>query len=744
MRIRSYLILMAVTVLVPVIAFSGVALNMLRSAHLNAALQGQHETARSVSLLVDRDLSRAEAALQVLATSQYLNSGDMQAFYEQAKTANQGTTAWTVLLDENGQQIINTIVPFGNKLPPPNAQARVQQVLVTQKTLVSDVIFGLVTERPLTTLNIPVITAKGEKFVLAVVFSTDHFNKLMMSADIDKNWLVAIIDGQGRFIARSMNKDKNIGKPARPELVAAAQKEASGLIRHKTLENTEVYDVFTHSSISNWTIAVAAPVTYVEESVRSAISLAVFGMLAAIICAATAALILGGRLATSINSATLSAAQLGSGRKPWQSKTRVSELKELHHALDRASELLKQAELDRNTAETERQLLLVAERKAREEAQAQNTAKDEFLAMLGHELRNPLAPISIAAELLKLPGLTEGRIRHTSDIIARQVRHLKRLLDDLLDVSRVTRGHVTLQIGPVEIAEVVKEAVEQVSAQIDAKGHYLQIDLPGGPILVNGDRSRLIQIIVNLLSNASKYSPSSSRIDIAVTVEKCWINLSIRDWGIGIDSAFLPRIFDLFSQGARSSDRSQGGLGLGLALVKRLVELHGGSVTAYSNGDGRGSEFIVRLHRLEEEETELSLPASLGNPKPTSETAARIVVVDDNEDAANMLALFLTEAGPYDVRPYFDAQCALDNIENDQALVYILDIGLPDMDGYELARRIRASSIASHAKLIALTGYGQEQDRVQAMASGFDYHLSKPANLTEILELISKLISDKA
>lgn len=744
MRIRSYLILMAVTILVPVIVFSGVALNMLREAHLAAALQGQHETARSVSLLVDRDLARAEAALHVLATSHHLDSGNMAAFHEQAKTANQGATGWTFLLDEYGRQIINTVVPFGTKLPLPTAQTRVQQVLTTQKTLVTDVILGPLINRPVTTLNIPVTTASGKKFVLAMAFSTDHFNKLMMSADIDKNWLVAIIDGQGHFIARSMNKDKNIGKPARTELVAAASKEASGVIRHRTLENTEVYDVFTHSSISNWVIAVAAPVAYVEASVRGAVSLGVFGMVAAIICAAIAAMIFGERLAISINSATSSAAQLGKGKKPWRAKTRVTELKELHKALDRAGELLKQAELNRSAGEAERQLLLAAERKAREEAQAQNTAKDEFLAMLGHELRNPLAPISIAAELLKLPGMTEARIRNSSDIIARQVRHLKSLLDDLLDGSRVTRGDVTLQIGPVEIAEVVKEAVEQVAAQIEAKGHHLQINLPSAPVLVSGDRSRIIQIIVNLLSNATKYSPSAGRIDIQVTVEKSWVNLCIRDWGIGIDSAFLPRIFNLFSQGTRSSDRSQGGLGLGLALVKRLVELHGGSVTAHSNGDGRGSHFIVRLHRLEVTQNEAALAVDTADLTAISKTATRVVIVDDNEDAANLLALFLTEAGHHDVRTYYDGQDALDNMENDQAVVYILDIGLPDMDGYELARRLRESSVASRAKLIALTGYGQEQDRAEAMTAGFDYHLSKPANLTDILELISKIIADAA
>jgi CheY-like chemotaxis protein/anti-sigma regulatory factor (Ser/Thr protein kinase) len=303
---------------------------------------------------------------------------------------------------------------------------------------------------------------------------------------------------------------------------------------------------------------------------------------------------------------------------------------------------------------------------------------------------------------------------------------------------------VTLQIGPVEIAEVVKEAVEQVAAQIEAKGHHLQINLPSAPVLVSGDRSRIIQIIVNLLSNATKYSPSAGRIDIQVTVEKGWVNLCIRDWGIGIDSAFLPRIFNLFSQGTRSSDRSQGGLGLGLALVKRLVELHGGSVTAHSNGDGRGSHFIVRLHRLEVTQNEAALAVDSADLTTISKTATRVVIVDDNEDAANLLALFLTEAGHHDVRTYYDGQDALDNMENDQAVVYILDIGLPDMDGYELARRLRESSVASRAKLIALTGYGQEQDRAEAMTAGFDYHLSKPANLTDILELISKIIADAA
>jgi signal transduction histidine kinase/CheY-like chemotaxis protein len=736
MRLRFFLIFMAVAVLLPVVVFSAIALRMLQNAERVSALSGLHEKARGVALLVERELYSSEAALRVLASSHHLTNGNMPAFYEQAKTADRGPGSWTLLLDENGQQVINTIVPFGTKLPPPVAQMRVRKVLEINTTLVSDVIPDRVTKRLVTTLNIPVVLANGERYVLAQTFNTDHYNQLISSASVPSKWLVAIIDKQGHFIARSLNREELVGKPARPELVEAAAREHTGMIRHKTIEGTEAYDVFTHAGLSGWTVAIAAPVALVEHAAHKATLVAGIGMLAALVCAAIIALLFGGRLVQSIRCAANAAIELGKGNSPQPSRSRVREVQELHTALGDAGRLLADAAQYRKTAELERQALLAREKAARQLAERQNTAKDQFLAMLGHELRNPLAPISAASQLLKLPGIDEKRMHYISDIVSRQVDHMNSLVNDLLDVSRVTTGRILLNREHENIKVLIANAVEQVRPLIDTKHHHLNVDLPVQPAWVVGDRTRLIQIFTNLLTNAAKYTPEHGALDLQVSLEDAWVTIQIKDNGFGIDDDLLPRIFDLFSQGERTSDRAQGGLGLGLALVKSLVELHGGTVTLQSEGLGKGSTSTVRLPRLRKPDIHIE-PAE--NTAPGMHQSLQVMIVDDNVDAAQTLGLFLTEAYGYQVSLHYSGKSALLQAELEPPDAFVLDIGLPDMSGYDLARQLRSMPQTAQAVMIAVTGYGQEQDREHARAAGFNHHFAKPANPTDIATFLSEV-----
>jgi PAS domain S-box-containing protein len=358
--------------------------------------------------------------------------------------------------------------------------------------------------------------------------------------------------------------------------------------------------------------------------------------------------------------------------------------------------------------------------------------KDEFLAMLAHELRNPLAPISTAAHLLGAIGNGDPRVQQASAIIGRQVGHMVALVDDLLDVSRVTRGLVELQPEPLDLASVVADAVEQVRPVHESRGHALHISLPDPPPRLVGDRTRLTQVVCNLLHNAAKYTPPGGRIDLRAVAGGGRLRLSVEDNGIGIEAGLLPEVFTLFTQAARTPDRQQGGLGIGLALVRGLVELHGGTVSAHSDGPGLGARFTIDLPLA---------PPGMPRQAPAEEVAAvgvrgcRIMVVDDNLDAAQSLAELLAEQG-YTVAVHDDPATALAaaNAERHDALV--LDIGMPGMDGCELARRIRAGAASADALLIALTGYGQPQDRAHSFEAGFDAHLVKPAELAELLALL--------
>jgi len=369
----------------------------------------------------------------------------------------------------------------------------------------------------------------------------------------------------------------------------------------------------------------------------------------------------------------------------------------------------------------------LAEQEALNEAlRRADQRKDEFLAMLAHELRNPLAPIVSAATMLSNFELQPSMVQRAADIIARQAGHMTSLIDDLLDVSRVTRGKVELEFVELDLKDVLADAVEQVRPLIEKHGHRLVQEAMPAPALVVGDRKRLVQVMTNLLSNAAKYTLEGGRIEVRLATRGASIDVTIRDDGIGMSPELIASAFDLFSQGTRGLDRSQGGLGIGLALVRSLLKLHGGEVTAASDGPGCGSTFRVTLPlsaRAAAAAPAIGTDAPQGNP-----AALRIGVVDDNEDAAVTLALLLETLG-HTVSVAHSARAALEALPAFEPDVCLLDIGLPEMNGFELARALRARPGTDHAILIAVTGYAQEKDRAEARAAGFHDLFAKPVDL---------------
>ena len=380
--------------------------------------------------------------------------------------------------------------------------------------------------------------------------------------------------------------------------------------------------------------------------------------------------------------------------------------------------------------ERERGRLLQSEQAARAEAEAASRAKDEFLAMLGHELRNPLAPIVTALHLMKLRG--EVGSSRERDIIERQVRHMGRLVDDLLDVSRITRGTVELRRERVDLADVIARAVETASPLFEKKRHEVSLRLPQG-LVVDGDVSRLAQVFANILTNAAKYTPDGGAVVVSAAADGKQATVTVEDNGEGIDPALLPRVFDLFVQGAQTIERAEGGLGIGLTIVRRLVELHGGSVSAQRPESGKGTRVIVRLPLAED-------AAASGHRGTESASAggSRILVVDDNIDAALLLAEALTTFG-YRVLVAHDGPTALELSEREKPEVVLLDIGLPVMDGYEVARRLRATD-GKAPMLVAVTGYGLPSDIARAKEAGFAHHLVKPVDFERLRSILAAVL----
>ncbi len=367
--------------------------------------------------------------------------------------------------------------------------------------------------------------------------------------------------------------------------------------------------------------------------------------------------------------------------------------------------------------------------------------KDEFLAMLAHELRNPLAPIAAGADLLNIPGITVEHVKRTSEVITRQVRHMTGIVDDLLDVSRVTRGQVKLELVDLDLHQVVLESIEQVRPLLHARTQRLTVEAATLPASVRGDSKRLVQTFGNLLTNAAKYTPEGGHIAISIEALADAFTVSVSDNGQGMSPELLAECFELFVQAERTTERSAGGLGIGLALVRSIVSLHAGTVVAKSDGIGKGSAFTVTLPRTVPARLPDRDGPSTSNPLPENGWRLQVLVVDDNDDAGSMLAMLIAAMG-HDTVVENHPRRALDRLAVWSPDVCFLDIGLPDMDGYELAREIRSRLPRRPPKLVAVTGYGQQQHRDRSLEAGFDEHLTKPASHAKLQELLDAARQD--
>ena len=423
-------------------------------------------------------------------------------------------------------------------------------------------------------------------------------------------------------------------------------------------------------------------------------------------------------------------------------RAKVSVFAELHRKTRQLEQLNR--ELEQRVAERTAELEASTVRLRESESRLQETdrRKDEFLAMLGHELRNPLAPIQAAAKLLRMDHLATTHHARALDLVDRQVEHLVRLIDDLLDVSRITRGAITLRRERVNLADIVGRAIETNRPLIDAKRHELIVQVPSHSVYVDGDVTRLTQVVGNLVHNAAKYTDEGGEIRVSVEAGPGEAVIRVKDTGIGIPSDMLSRVFDLFTQVERPLNRKQGGLGVGLAMVQRLVEMHGGSVAAHSDGIGRGTEIVVRLPPHVETDSDRHHSRLSKEVEPISTVCRRILVVDDNRDAADSIALLLEVAG-HDVRTAYDGPDALSLASVFKPEVVILDLGLPTMDGFEIARQIEGQEWGKDIALVALTGWGQQEDYRRTSDAGFDAHLVKPVAAEELLKILAHVSSEQ-
>jgi len=609
-----------------------------------------------------------------------------------------------------------------------------KRAIAERRFIASDYVFGRVIRKHTINLTYPVIDRSGD--VVAVVFAAMDLAGLdtfVNDISMPPGSILETADASGNLISRRPDPERWFGKRVTNEMLGAMRgpHERALVVRGEDgVDRLHAFARVGSRTLTDYTITIGVPTDLITEVARDAQFMSLLGLGATTLLALLAAWLAGEKLIVQrVRGLTTVARRIAAGELDTRTHIEYGneEIGRLAAALDEMAENLQKKEAARGQAERE--------------LRAADQRKDEFLAMLAHELRNPLAPISTGAHLLKLLHSDNAQITQTCAIIARQVEHMTSLVDDLLDVSRVTRGLVSLSTQVLDLRNVVDDAAEQIRPLISARRHKVVLDLPAGPAHAKGDHKRLVQVVANLLGNATKYTPEGGHIQLQlVEVGGDW-ELNVSDDGIGMEPRLVERVFDLFTQAERTPDRSQGGLGLGLALAKSLVELHGGSVGARSPGLGHGSTFTVRLprHRQESLPLPVHLPPHLSAGAPLLDAAPnplRILVVDDNLDAAHTLNLFLRATG-HEVEI---AYCGVDAIEIAKVFapqVCILDIGLPDMDGNELARRLRRLPQTSGATLVAATGYGRQQDRDAASQAGFDHYLVKPVNTLQLGELLA-------
>lgn len=735
MKVRSHIALLVASILLPIVVFSAVVLNVLLTAERKAALRSMQELARASVNVMDREMTYAMATAQALSTSPILDEGNFKDFYTQARVSNGNRKVHAALIDQNGQQLFNTVRPFGTPIPAPAevTRRRVKRVIDGGVPTYSDLIKGSATGKFVVSVEFPVTIRDGRRFVVNEWMYSDYLNSLLPTNDIPASWLIAVFDKQGITIARNKSPEKFVGHPPRGERLKTILQGFEGLSRAYTRDGVEMYGAWERSDITGWSVGIGVPVAEIEKTAVQSVALSAAGFLLAILFAIGGALLLSRRLVGAIDKVSAAAESLPEYRVPAVIQSGVEEMNRLQMALHRAGRLLVAGEATRQQVIEEARSARIHAEQAQKIAEDQNRAKDDFLAMLGHELRNPLAAIASGVALLNMPGTDGERAARARTIIGRQTGHLTHLVDELLDAHRILNGKITLARKPVDLKTSVEACLASFEARGAMKTHQISAQLSGASIL--GDPTRLEQMVCNLVDNALKYTPEGGTIGVTVGVEDDSAVLAITDNGIGLSQELLAKAFDVFVQG-KVVNRAKGGLGIGLAIVNSLAKQHGATLTAASAGTNQGSTFTLRFPLAE---TVSGAGAAAGeNAVPALAGRARVLVIEDNRDVRETMFLMLSEHG-FMVQVAEDGRSGIANACATRPDIALVDIDLPDISGHEVAARLRNTPSTAGVKLVAVTGYGQAVDQEKALGAGFDMHFTKPVAVEELVAAINRL-----
>ena len=717
MKLRSHLLLLSIATAAPVLILAVAVAVLVVRKERDTVRDAAGDRVVAVMSAIDAELRGSLATLRALGASSHLENEDFAAFHADAQRILRAHPDWLdyTLARPDGSRISSGREPPGSPQSTVVDRESFDRALWSGEAVVGNLALGPSGSNWGVPLRMPVMGEGTVKYVLTGVLKPDAFSDLLRAQRLPEGWVVGIADRNARIISRIPPVPP--GQEAAESWRNAVKRSPQGWFRGTTIEGRETYTPYVTSGLSGWALGIAMPIAAVDGVAWRSLWLVLLMILLASGIAVGLALVIGWRIAKPIAGLAHAADAAGRGeRLEFPKHAPIDEIGSLAAALGSAAEAMREKQ---ELTEREKQAL-----------QASDRAKDEFLAMLSHELRNPLAALTAAAHVLKLANPTDAGAIKARAVVERQTKHMARLVGDLLDISRVAMGKVALERERFNLLEVVANLLNVWRASGRLERHNLVLDVK--PVWIDADRARIEQILSNLLDNAVKFTPAGKRITVAVGREGDWALMRVSDEGEGLPAESTERIFDLFVQGERGLDRGAGGLGVGLALVKRLTEMHGGTVSATSGGRGRGATFTVQLPAVEPSASSLVQEAS---PRVVPR---RVLIVEDNDDARQMLHEALTFGG-HDVRQARDGASGLALAAECRPDVALIDIGLPDLDGYEVARRLRAAPGGRRMGLIAITGYGQAEDQRRAYEAGFDAHLTKPVAPERLKQVMAGL-----
>jgi signal transduction histidine kinase/ActR/RegA family two-component response regulator len=740
--LRRRLLLLAAVGIAPLVVMSGIGLAALARQQRVQAERIGLELARALATAVDGELRGAISVLQSLAIAISLDRNDLAGFSERAGRVLDTQPNWAAifLADPAGKRLVDTRFPHGAVLGPILDKDSFNRIIRTRAPTVGSLApssQGVL----LFPVRTPVLRGGELRYVLTALVKPDVILEVIKRQRLPEDWIISIFDANGLRVARSRAHTENLGGRASVSLQALMAGGADeGVGQTIDLEGRRNYTSFSRLADSGWSVVPGIPAAFVEGTAYHSLAIYGSGILLSIALGTLGAIGIAGSINRPMNQLRASAQALGRREPLAPPDTPIQEIRDVADALAIAAN-------ERTSGEAQREQLLHREQQARAAAETANRAKDEFLAVLSHELRTPLNAVYGWARMLQAGQVHGEAVDRALDTIVRSANAQVQLIDDLLDVSRVVSGKMRLDVRSVDLGAVVEEALDAVRPAAEAKSIRLQsvLDPRAGPI--TGDPARLQQVIWNLLMNAVKFTPKGGRVQIHLQRVNSHVEIVVSDTGQGIAPDVLPLVFDRFRQADSSSSRQHRGLGIGLALVKHLVELHGGRVAAQSPGEGHGAAFIVTLPLTIADITAGPMPrrhprAATGGglaPGPRLD-GLRVLVVDDDPDALALASSILVGAGAA-VETCLSAPDALVVLERWHPDVLVSDIEMPGEDGYALIRRVRAldAGQGGSTPAVALTAYGRTQDRVASLTAGYNMHVPKPVDPGELTTIIASL-----